>query len=273
MSGHSVQSFKALHQGERPLVLVNIWDAASAALVQAGGAQALATSSASLAWSLGYADGDVLPVQELLAAVGRIVRVARVPLTVDIEGGYSDDPARVAELARQLAHLGVAGINLEDGTGTVESLAEKIGAIRAAVADELFINARTDVYLRGLAEGEAALVETIRRLQTYRQAGADGGFVPGLLDEAIVAQLVEAVAMPLNLMVTADSTLIARMAVLGIRRFSMGPGPFLQAYGALLAQAGTMASPVESETRVGARIMPGTTNTELDFGRMNGLLG
>jgi 2-methylisocitrate lyase-like PEP mutase family enzyme len=238
MNHQSAEHFKALHQGEQPLVLVNIWDAAGAALLQEQGAQALATSSASLAWSLGYADGDTLPVAELLAAVGRITRVCRVPLSVDIEQGYSDNPVEVAALAKQLAELGVAGINLEDGSGSAELLVAKIGAIRFAVGSGLFINARTDVYLRNLAQGEAAVDESRQRLLAYQQAGADGGFIPGLEDEDVAAQLAEAVSMPLNLMLSADAKTISTLSACGIRRFSMGPAPFLVAYGAVLGWAG-----------------------------------
>ncbi|MBT1064081.1 isocitrate lyase/PEP mutase family protein [Bowmanella sp. Y26] len=229
MQGELFSTFKQLHYADTPLVLVNIWDAGSAVLVQAAGAKALATGSASLAWSLGYADGNQLPTDELLNAVGRILRVSRVPLTIDIEEGYSDSPAQVADLVARLQAMGVAGINLEDGTNAPALLAEKIQAIRHKVGESIYINARTDVYLRGLAEGQTALDMAIERLRLYQQTGADGGFIPGLQDIQTARQLAASLSIPLNLMV-ASSEPIEALSQAGIRRFSMGPVPFVKAY-------------------------------------------
>src|ERR1700761_5644460 len=151
--------FRKLHQGPGVLLLPNAWDAVTSRLIESLGAQAIATTSAGLAWSRGYADGNVLPEEQLIAAIQDIARVIRVPLTVDIEGGYSDDPAAVARLADRVLAVGAAGINIEDGGGSPDLLCEKIAAIRDRVAHsgaDLFINTRTDVYLRGIARGEAA---------------------------------------------------------------------------------------------------------------------
>ncbi|MBN7820842.1 isocitrate lyase/PEP mutase family protein [Bowmanella yangjiangensis] len=229
MQGELFSTFKQLHYADTPLVLVNIWDAGGAVLVQAAGAKALATGSASLAWSLGYADGNQLPTEELLNAVGRILRVSRVPLTIDIEEGYSESPEQVADLVARLQAMGVAGINLEDGTNAPTLLAGKIQAIRHKVGESMYINARTDVYLRGLAEGQTALDMAIERLRLYQEAGADGGFIPGLQDAATARQLAASLSIPLNLMV-ASSEPIEALAQAGIRRFSMGPVPFVKAY-------------------------------------------
>ena len=155
------------------LVLPNAWDAASAHIQARAGAKAVATSSAALCWALGYQDGGALPVGELLSAIRRIVRTVAVPLTVDIEDGYSDSPEEVAELAAEVLRCGAVGINIEDGTAPSEILAEKIQAIRSRTgAAELFINARTDVYLRSLApEGPEAVAMVNARAKDYASAG------------------------------------------------------------------------------------------------------
>ncbi|WP_267960091.1 isocitrate lyase/phosphoenolpyruvate mutase family protein [Shewanella sp. AS16] len=154
-SASLLQTFTLLHSHRVPLLLPNAWDAASAALLQMAGAPAIATSSAALAWSLGYADGGALPRAALLHAVEGIMRVSKVPVSVDIEDGYSHEPRAVAALVADLLALGVVGINLEDGCRPPALLVDKIGAIRASASSrEVFINARTDVYLRDLAAGE-----------------------------------------------------------------------------------------------------------------------
>lgn len=150
--------FLALHAAPAPLLLTNAWDAASARLWQELGAPAVATSSAAVAWSRGYADGGVLPQPELLSSLAAIVRVTSIPVTADIEDGYSDDPQVVGRLASEVAATGAVGINIEDGAGSPDQLAAKIQAIRVALrGTPMFINARTDVYLRNLASGDAAV--------------------------------------------------------------------------------------------------------------------
>lgn len=230
--------FHALHRQATALVLANAWDAASARLLEAAGAPAIATSSASLSWSLGFGDGGALPVPELLGAVGRMLRCLSVPLSVDIEDGYSVDPDEVAALVETLAGMGVAGINLEDGTGEPSLLAAKIRAIRARQACRtLFVNARTDVYLRRLASGDAAVDLVVRRGAGYLAAGADGLFVPGLSKVAEVAAIANAVALPLNLMGLPELPSRQALEAAGMRRLSAGPMPFLVAYGRFRREA------------------------------------
>lgn len=225
--------FAALHDSASPLLLPNAWDAASARLWESLGARAVATSSAALAWACGYADGGKLPRDVLLHATRAIVRVCSVPVTVDVEDGYATDPAAVAALVRDVAAAGAVGINLEDGGGDPAVLAAKIRAIRDALgATPLFVNARTDVYLRGLASGAAAVAMTTERLALYREAGADGGFVPGLVDAGAAAQIARAVPLAINVMALPSLAPVDALARAGVRRISAGPGLFDAAYGA-----------------------------------------
>jgi 2-methylisocitrate lyase-like PEP mutase family enzyme len=221
----SSQLFRNLHRGPGLLLLPNAWDAVSARLIESLGAQAIATTSAGLAWSRGYPDGNALPEDQLIAAIRDIARVIRVPLTVDIEAGYSDDPAAVARLVARVLAVGVVGINIEDGERSPDLLCKKIAAIReqAHSGADVFINARTDVYLRGVAKGEAASAEVIRRASRYHAAGCDGLFIPGLATADAMAALSAAIApMPLNVMVVPNLPLLDTLEKSGVRRLSAG---------------------------------------------------
>jgi len=222
----SNQDFRNLHQGPGVLLLPNAWDAVTARLIESLGAKAIATTSAGLAWSQGYPDGSALPVVQLIAATRNIARVIRVPLTVDIEAGYSDDPDAVARLVGRILAVGVVGINIEDGAGSPDLLCKKITAIREHVAHlgvDLFINARTDVYLRGIASGEAAIEEIIRRASRYRAAGCDGLFVPGLATADAMAAISAAIEpMPLNIMAVPNLPSMDTLQKSGVRRLSAG---------------------------------------------------
>jgi len=221
----SSQLFRNLHRGPGLLLLPNAWDAVTARLIESLGAQAIATTSAGLAWSRGYPDGNALPEDQLIAAIRDIARVIRVPLTVDIEAGYSDDPAAVARLVARVLAVGVVGINIEDGERSPDLLCKKIAAIReqAHSGADVFINARTDVYLRGVAKGEAASAEVIRRASRYHAAGCDGLFIPGLATADAMAALSAAIApMPLNVMVVPNLPLLDTLEKSGVRRLSAG---------------------------------------------------
>lgn len=214
--------FRSLHATGPVLLLANAWDAGSARLIESLGAPAIATTSCGVAWAQGYPDGDALPPDRLLASVAGIARVIRVPLTVDAEGGFSDDPATVAALVAQLVAAGAAGINIEDGAGPPEALAAKIAAIRAAVGPDLFVNARTDVFLRGLVGAEARLGEVATRARLYAEAGADGLFVPGIAEAADIGAVVRATPLPLNVMALPVLPPLAELRALGVRRLSAG---------------------------------------------------
>jgi 2-methylisocitrate lyase-like PEP mutase family enzyme len=227
-------SFRALHRAQGVFCLPNAWDAASACLAVKAGAPAVATSSAALCWSLGYADGGALPRSELIAAVKRMTRVLGVPLSVDVEDGYSSHPDEVADLVQQIHSAGVVGINIEDGAGPSELLADKIRAIRARGSlSELFINARTDVYLRDIARGMEAAEEVEARARQYAQAGADGLFVPGLVRPDECAQVVASTTLPVNLMVVPGLPSVDALGQLGVRRLTPGPWLFLATHAAL----------------------------------------
>jgi len=219
------QVFRQLHIGEL-LILPNAWDAGSARLIESRGAKAIATTSAGLAWSSGYPDGDVLPSEQLLSAVRAIARVIDVPLTVDIEGGYSNDPAAVARLVAGVLEAGAVGINIEDGSGSPALLCAKIAAAResagrAGVA--LFINARTDVYLRGLAGEGDAVGEVARRAERYRAAGCDGLFVPGLTDGSAIEAIAASIhPLPLNIMLMPGLPSKEELHARGVQRLSAG---------------------------------------------------
>ena len=222
----SAGTFRRLHAGPDVLVLPNAWDAGSARLIESLGARAIATTSAGVAWSRGYPDGDALPVDRLLATAHEIARVVRVPLSVDVEGGYSDDAADVGTLATRIVDAGVVGINIEDGTGAPDLLAAKIEAVRAS-ADragvELFVNARCDVYLAGIATGDAAVEEVLRRAALYRRAGCDGLFVPVLTEATAIRAIASGVRpLPLNVMLMPDLPRLDALRELGVRRLSCG---------------------------------------------------
>ncbi len=224
-------TFRSLHQTGL-LILPNAWDAASAALSVAAGAKAVATTSAGVAWALGWPDGAAPPEGELLGALARIVRAAgTVPVSADIEGGFSDDPGEVADGVRRVAETGAVGINIEDADGPAEALADKIAAVRAQAGADLFVNARCDLWLRGIGPVEGRLEEAARRAALYRAAGADGLFMPGVTDEATITALVK-LGMPLNLLARATLPDAAALAALGVRRLSAGSNIAAAAYAA-----------------------------------------
>jgi 2-methylisocitrate lyase-like PEP mutase family enzyme len=236
----TAKAFRDLHTAG-VLLLANAWDAGSARLIENASAKAIATTSAGLAWSCGYPDGDALPVDVLVSAIASIARVIEVPLTVDVEGGYSGDPDEVAELIARVIDAGAVGVNIEDGSGSVDLLCAKIGKIRARVRQagtDVFINARTDVYLRGLAKKEERIKETLRRAAAYKNAGADGIFVPGLSDPADIRQLCEQTSLPVNLMAVPGLPLVAELQALGVKRLSAGSAIAQAVYGEAQRLAG-----------------------------------
>ncbi|MFE7194576.1 isocitrate lyase/phosphoenolpyruvate mutase family protein [Kitasatospora sp. NPDC057541] len=226
-----------LHRPGAPLVLANVWDALGAHLVAAAGAPALATASASVSWALGCADGDAADRDAVLAQTALVVRAAgSLPVTADLESGFADTAAGVGGTVAELLATGAVGVNLEDGDRPAAEAAERIAAARAA-ADAagvpLFVNGRTDVFLRRLGAPEGRPDEAVARLRAYVEAGADGVFVPGVADPAVIAALVEAVPAPLNVLAGPGSPSVPELAALGVARVSLGPGLAKAAYAAV----------------------------------------
>ena len=212
------------------LVLPNVWDVGSAVLVAAlPGCRALATTSSGVAASLGYPDGELIPAEEMLAAVGRIARAVEVPVTADLEAGYGDPAAT----ARTALDAGLAGLNLEDKAGPPEEHVERIRAVRAEVGDELVLNARTDVFLQGTAGVE----EAVERGNAYLAAGADCVFPIGVSDVEAIAQLAEQIDGPVNILAMAGSPSIAELKRLGVARVTFGSGLTRAAYSAAVDAA------------------------------------
>ncbi|TGE24510.1 isocitrate lyase/phosphoenolpyruvate mutase family protein [Hymenobacter aquaticus] len=222
--------FRQLHYQPAPLLLPTIWDARSAAASQALGFAAVGTSSAAVASVLGYADGEQLPFAELRYLVSRICASTTLPVSVDVEGGYSRDPARIADHIAELAALGVVGVNLEDSVDErgarrqlpAAEFAATLRTVRARLQAHglrVFLNVRTDTYLLG---AEAPLAATLTRLAQYEAAGADGLFVPGLTDLAQTRDLCRATALPVNVMALPALPDFGALAAAGVRRISMG---------------------------------------------------
>ena len=216
-----MKTFEQLHAPGEFLILPNAWDAGSARVIETCGASAIATSSAAVAWANGYPDGDALPPEVLTRSIEAITRVIRVPLTVDSEGGYSHDPAKVEEHIRAFAGAGAVGINIEDGTESPELLCRKIEAVKRT---GVFVNARVDVLLKQLVPREQAIDEGIRRAALYREAGCDGIFLPLLADPEEIRVVARAIdPLPLNVMALPNLAPAAELKQLGVRRLSAGP--------------------------------------------------
>ena len=168
-----------------------------------------------------------------MTSVQRIRRVTDLPITIDIENGYSDSPTEVAELVQKLVNLGISGINIEDGQQSPSLLINKIKAIRDTVGENLFINARTDVYLQALVEPQHMLSESVSRTQQYIEAGANSVFVPGILDSDVFSTLVQSTPAPINAMLPSIDYDLSSLSSVGVKRFSLGPAPFLRCYSKL----------------------------------------
>ncbi|TDV72808.1 isocitrate lyase/phosphoenolpyruvate mutase family protein [Pseudomonas sp. LP_7_YM] len=221
----SAKTFRDLHHQSSVLRLPNAWDAGSARLFESLGATAIATTSAGVAWSQGYADGRVFAIEMSVGVAAHIARLIKVPLTVDLENGYSDDPQTVAENVKRVLDVGAVGVNLEDGSDDPQRLARKIEAIKNMAANsglEVFINARTDVYLASLVTEELRVEETLKRGQLYQQAGADGLFVAALVEVEEIKTIVQGIDLPINVLARAGLPAADELAKLGVRRLSAG---------------------------------------------------
>ena len=233
MSATKAQTLRRLHVDGPMLVLPNAWDAGSARIFLEAGFTALATTSAGIAFSLGYADGEKISRDEMLSAVSRITRRVDVPITADMEAGYGLEPTAVAETVRRVVETGAVGMNLEDrqdGQHLIEfSLAvERVRAARAAADASgvpLVLNARTDAFEAPELRPEQRLDEAVRRGNAFRQAGADSVFVPFVGDRDTIEQLVQRIRAPLNVLGTPTAPTLKELAGLGVRRVTFGSAP------------------------------------------------
>lgn len=237
------ESFLAMHRAAGAVLLANVWDVASARIVEETGFPALATTSAGIAFSLGFPDGQKIPGDQMFAAVGRIAAAVRVPVTADVEAGYGETPERAADTAGQVIRAGAVGMNFEDATGNpnhpltdLPLQIERIKAIREAAGKldvPLVLNARTDVHLLQIGEPSKRYDEAVRRLAEYRDAGADCVFVPGLRDTESIKRLVHDLGCPVNALAVPGSPSVRELVELGVKRISLGSGPMRAAMGLL----------------------------------------
>jgi 2-methylisocitrate lyase-like PEP mutase family enzyme len=236
-------SFREMHRGPKALLLPNVWDVASARVIEKAGFPAIATTSAGIAFSVGYPDGQWISRQQMLARVGRIARAVTVPVSADVEAGYGHRPEDAARTAAGIIEVGAIGMNLEDGTlDPAQPLVdralqvEKILAIREAgrkAGVELVLNARTDVYWGEVGPAELRYDEVLQRTRAYRDAGADCVFVPGLRDPETISRLVREVGCPVNILGGPGSPPVPELEKLGVARVSLGSGPMRATLGVL----------------------------------------
>jgi 2-methylisocitrate lyase-like PEP mutase family enzyme len=236
------QAFRKMHRG-RLLLLPNAWDVASARIIEESGFGAIATTSAGVAFTLGYPDGQRISRQEMLAAVSRIAAAVQVPVTADVEAGYGNRPEDTALTARGVIEAGAVGMNLEDATGDAENplldLSPQVEKIRAVLEEArrsgvpIVLNARTDVYLLQVGALEQRYELALKRLAAFRDAGADCLFVPGIRDPGTIRQFVTDLRHPINILAGPGSPRIPELEELGVARVSLGSGPMRATLGFL----------------------------------------
>ena len=240
-------ALRELHHTGKVLLLPNVWDVASAHIIEDAGFPAIATTSAGIAFSLGYPDGQRISRKEMVAQVARIARAVKVPVTADVEAGYGDRPEDAAQTACEVIEAGAVGMNFEDGTDDprrplidLPLQLKRIHAIREAAVKSgvtLVLNARTDVYLSQVGAPETRYDHALQRLRAYREAGADCAFIPGLRDPRIIKQFVQDVQYPLNILAGPGSPSVIELEKLGVARVSLGSAPMRATLGLLRRMA------------------------------------
>jgi 2-methylisocitrate lyase-like PEP mutase family enzyme len=259
------EAFRSLHHnGGAPLVLVNVWDAASARLVEEAGAKAIATSSSAISWSMGFPDGNRLPAGLAMSVLERIVAATSLPVTADIEAGYAGsgdgfDANRLRDTILAVLDAGAVGINFEDSgdrpltdTGEQCRRLEMVREAADAAGVDLFINARTDTYLSG-GYPERAFDETVNRSRAYLAAGASGIFVPGLTDLHVLHELSRRIDAPLNALAGVGAPSVGELHDAGVQRISIGGNTAKAAYATVSRVAGEVLGDGNWSELVGAR--------------------
>jgi 2-methylisocitrate lyase-like PEP mutase family enzyme len=244
---NKAEAFRAMHRAPEVLVLPNAWDVMSARIFEEAGFPAIATTSAGIAFTLGYPDGQKISRDEMLAAVSRIAAAVEVPVTADVESGYGDRPEDAAHTASAVIAAGAVGMNLEDAAHQEERAlvdlplqVEKIAAVRQAARTSgvpIVLNARTDVYLLEIGKPESRCDEALKRLSAFRDAGADCLFVPGLRDAATIGRLVLELRCPVNILAGPGSPSVPELQRLGVARVSLGSSPIRATLGLLRRMA------------------------------------
>ena len=220
--------FRALHEREKLFVMPNPWDTGSARLLESLGFEALATTSAGFAWSVGRAD-NAITVDQVLGHLKKIASTVLVPVNADFEGGYAREPAGVAANVERAVSTGVAGLSIEDSTGDKDSplfefslAVERMMAARSAIdktGSSVLLTGRSE----GFIVGRPDMKETLKRLEAYAAAGADCLYAPGIRTPEDISAVVKAVApKPVNLLVYGNWITVAKAAELGVRRISIG---------------------------------------------------
>ena len=243
---HKFDRFAALHVPGDPLVLYNIWDVGSALAVVAAGAKALATGSHPVGDASGYGDAHQVPLDYVFGNAARIMKAVDLPLSVDFEGAYSTDPDEGAANVARLKATGAVGCNFEDqvvggeGIHPLDLQVRRIAAIRRAVSNDFFLNARTDLLIKAKAIDDALIGQAIERGKAFAEAGASGFFVPRIADPRHIERVVREVPLPLNAIAFPGAPPKADWAAAGVARISHGPFPH-KALMAQLTQAARVA--------------------------------
>ena len=237
------EAFRAMHTGAGAVLLPNVWDVASARVIEEAGFEAIATTSAGIAFAQGFPDGQKIPADQMVTAIAHIASAIRIPVTADVEAGYGQRPEDAARTTRGVIEAGAVGMNFEDATGDGDHplteltlQLERIRAIRET-GDELgvpiVLNARTDVYLLQIGEPSRRYDEAVRRLAEFRDAGADCVFVPGVRDAETIGRIVADLKCPVNILGVPGSPSVPELVKLGVNRISLGSGPMRSALGFL----------------------------------------
>ncbi len=238
------EAFRAMHTGTGAVLLLpNVWDVASARIIEEAGFQAIATTSAGIAFAQGFPDGQKIPADQMITTVAHIASAVRVPVTADVEAGYGQRPEDAARTAYNVIDAGAVGMNFEDATGDSDSplteltlQLERLRAIRET-AEELrvpiVLNARTDVYLLQIGDPSRRYDEAVRRLSAFRDAGADCVFAPGVRDAETIGRFVTDLKCPVNILGVPGSPCVPELVKLGVKRISLGSGPMRSSLGFL----------------------------------------